>query len=72
MSGKSLLLDSNIIIRLSKQDPILVDFVNKSSQTFISIITHIIAATALVCHCDLVTANVDDFKLISKLNLIGK
>ncbi len=62
MSGKSLLLDSNIIIRLSKQDPALVDFVNKSS----------IAATALVCHCDLVTANVDDFKLIPKLNLIGK
>ena len=123
MSGKSFLLDSNIIIRLSKQDSALIDFVHQSSRSYISIITYmevlgyafkseaeflfvkelislfelihidqaiadqtiklrqsykiklpdaIIAATAQVCDCTLVTANIDDFKLIKEIDLLAK
>ncbi|MCX7123490.1 MAG: type II toxin-antitoxin system VapC family toxin [Gammaproteobacteria bacterium] len=40
MSGDQYLLDSNVIIRLSKQDPHLIDFVSKSLNSAISVITY--------------------------------
>lgn len=123
MSGKSFLFDSNIIIRLSKQDPEIVDFINDSSLKFISVVTYmevlgypfaskaeedfvkklvnlfalihidqdiadqtvkirkkqkiklpdaIIAATAQIHKCKLVTANIKDFKAIKGLQVVEK
>ena len=123
MSGKPFLLDSNVIIRLSKNDDSLVDFIEHSPQNYISVITYmevlgyafksetefafvkelislfelihideiiadqtikirqaykiklpdaIIAATAQVTNCTLVTANIDDFKLIKEIDLLAK
>jgi len=124
MSGKRFLLDSNVIIRLSKRDSSVIDFIKQSSsQNYISIITYmevlgfpfgseaefnfvkelvslfelihidqtiadqtveirqkykiklpdaVIAATAQVCDCTLLTANVDDFKCIKMLDVLVK
>jgi predicted nucleic acid-binding protein len=40
MTGDRYLLDSNIIIRLSKQDPDLIDFISKLPNSVISVITY--------------------------------
>lgn len=123
MNGKCFLFDSNILIRLSKQEPEVVAFVNSCSRKFISVVTYmevlgypfatkteenfvkkllnlfelthidqdiadhtvkirkkhkiklpdaIIAATAQVHRCKLVTANVKDFKTIKSLQIVEK